>query len=494
MKLKELVKDITYRCLWGDMNTEISDICYDSRKVSKNCVFVCIDGFDFDGHQVIDEVISQGAIALIVTKAIIITNIDITVICVDDSRCALSFMAGAYFQYPNRHLFMIGITGTKGKTTTAYLLKSIFEKSGYRVGLIGTTGIEYGKRKIKTNNTTPDAYTIFYHLKQMELLHCHIVVMEVSSQGLMMGRVSGICFDIGLVTNLEADHIGPKEHKNLAEYICWKSTLLQQCKIGIVNRDMSYFNSIVKGSTCQLETYGFSSSSNTKITAWGLKQEDDYLGVKCHLQGLTKGNYYINSPGKFSVYNALAAITVCRHLNISESCIHDALSNFSVIGRMEFVQVSKEFKVIIDYAHNAMALENLLTSLRAYQPKRLICVFGCGGNRSVERRFEMGEVSGRLADVTIITSDNPREELPFAIMQDIEVGMKKTMGTYNMIENRKEAIAYAIHCGLPGDFIVIAGKGHEVYQEIKGVKYPMDERTLIQEILEESKDYGKTIC
>ena len=309
--------------------------------------------------------------------------------------------------------------------------------------------------------------------------------MEVSSQCLMLHRTKGFVFDYGIFTNIEPDHIGPNEHRDFDHYLACKSMLLRQCRVGIVNRDDEHFEKIIQGHTCSLETYGFSPEADLRAEDARMVNGKGYLGISYHVKGLMDFPVEIDIPGKFSIYNSLTAIAICRHFKVSEENIIRALKVAKVKGRIEMVKVSDEFTLMIDYAHNAMALESLLTTLREYHPHRLVCLFGCGGNRARQRRFEMGEVSGRLADLTIITSDNPRNEEPQAIIDDIKTGIEKTDGKYVEICDRKEAIAYAIHHGEPGDIIVLAGKGHEDYQEIKGKKYPMDERVLIADILAE---------
>ena len=378
---------------------------------------------------------------------------------------------------------IIGITGTKGKTTTTYMVKSILENAGYKVGLIGTIEAIIGNKIIPASNTTPESYVVQEYFHEMVEAGCDCVVMEVSSQGLMLHRTQGFVFDFGIFTNIEPDHIGPNEHKDFDHYLSCKAMLLKQCRVGIVNRDDEHFDRIVEGHTCTLETYGFSKEADLRAEDARLIGGKGYLGISYQLKGLMDFPVEIDIPGKFSIYNSLTAIAICRHFKVSQENILKALKVAKVKGRIEMVKVSDEFTLMIDYAHNAMALESLLTTLREYHPHRLVCLFGCGGNRSRLRRYEMGEVSGRLADLTIITSDNPRDEEPQAIIDDIKVGMAKTEGKYVEIPDRKEAIAYAIHHGEPGDIVVLAGKGHEDYQEIKGKKYPMDERVLIADIL-----------
>ena len=299
----------------------------------------------------------------------------------------------------------------------------------------------------------------------------------------MLHRTAGFEFDFGIFTNIEPDHIGPNEHRDFQHYLECKSMLLRQCKVGIVNRDDKHFEQIIKGHTCALETFGFSEKADLRAEDAKLVSGKGWLGIDYQVRGMMNFQVEIDIPGKFSIYNSLTAIAICRHFKVSEKDIVNALRVAKVKGRIEMIKVSDEFTLMIDYAHNAMALESLLTTLREYHPHRLVCLFGCGGNRSKLRRYEMGETSGRLADLTIITSDNPRYEKPQAIIDDIKVGISKTDGKYIEIADRKEAIAYAIHHGEPGDIIILAGKGHEDYQEIEGKKYPMDERVLIADIL-----------
>ena len=311
------------------------------------------------------------------------------------------------------------------------------------------------------------------------------MVMEVSSQGLMLHRTAGIQFEIGIFTNLGEDHIGPNEHKDFEDYKRCKGILFTQCKLGIANVDDQWYKDVFKNATCQVETFGFSEEADLRATNVQHIAKQGCLGVAYHVTGLMDFDVEIDIPGNFSVYNSLTAIAVCRHFGVPVEKIQAALKQAKVKGRVEMVKVSDEFAMLIDYAHNAMSLESLLETLRDYNPGRIVTIFGCGGNRSRTRRYEMGEVSGRLSDFTIITSDNPRFEEPQDIINDIITGMKKTDGKYIDICDRKEAIRYAIEHGQPGDIIVLAGKGHETYQEIKGVKYDMDDRVLIKEVLEE---------
>lgn len=491
MKLEKLLENVSWRCIQGSVDVDVKSVINDSRNVEEGSLFFCIKGAVTDGHKYIPDVVAKGAKVLVVQDEIEAPQ-DVTVIQVDDTRYAMALISAAWFGYPAREMKIIGITGTKGKTTTTYMVKSILESAGYKVGLIGTIEVIIGDQVIPAKNTTPESYTIQQYFRQMADAGCQIVVMEVSSQGLMLHRTAGILFEIGIFTNIEPDHIGPAEHASFEDYIECKSRLFRQCRLGIFNADDPRLGSILKNHTCEVETFGFSQEAGIRAENLDLITRPGYLGIAyTAVCGGTQGESFdveVDIPGKFSVYNSLTAIAICRHFNVAVADIKKALKTAKVKGRVEMVKVSDDFTLMIDYAHNAMALESLLTTLKAYRPHRLICLFGCGGNRSKLRRYEMGEVSGKNADLTIITSDNPRYEKPEDIINDIVTGIERTDGRYVKITDRKEAIAYAIENGEPGDIIVLAGKGHEDYQEICGVKHPMDERVLIKEVLEELKE------
>ena len=432
MKLAELLERTPYEVKQGSVETEISTLVYDSRKVEKNSVFVCISGSVRDAHEFIPDVVEKGAAAVIVEKEVEVPE-HVTVISVEDTRYALACMAAAYFGHPAEKLKTIGITGTKGKTTTTYMIKSILEASGIKTGLIGTIEIIIGDKHIAAKNTTPDSYEVQEYFHEMVEAGIEAVVMEVSSQGLMLHRVSGFTFDYGVFTNLEPDHIGENEHKDFADYMHCKSLLFQQCRQGILNADSEHLEGILKRHTCKVETFGYSEKADLRASDMQLLHKPGVLGVKYHVSGLLNCDVDINVPGRFSVYN----------------------------------------------------------SLKEYNPKRLVCLFGCGGNRAKSRRYEMGEVSSKLADLTVVTSDNPRFEEPMDIIEDILIGVKKADGEYVTIPDRKDAIEYCIKNAKDGDVIILAGKGHEDYQEIKGEKFHMDERELIADILKEHPEYTK---
>lgn len=486
MLLKDLLVKFEYEVFQGSDDIKINHLQNDSRKVGENDVFVCIKGAGFDGHEFIDDVCAKGAMAIVVQEDVNVPK-GVTVIKVANTRLALACMSADYFENPAEKLITVGITGTKGKTTTTYMVRSVLERVGIKTGLIGTIETIIGEEVTPANNTTPESYIVQETFAKMVEAGCKCVVMEVSSQGLMLHRVSGFTFDYGIFTNLEPDHIGPNEHKDFDEYLNCKSLLLKQCKHGIVNMDADFIEQVLEGHVCDLETYGVEGNYDFKATDIKLFTKPGCLGAAYDLSG--KMNFFveINVPGTFSVYNSLCAIAICSHFTDDVSKIQEALIDVRVKGRVEIIPVSKRFTLMIDYAHNAMSLESLLTSLKKYNPKRLVTLFGCGGNRSKDRRFEMGEVSSRLSDFTIVTSDNPRFEEPMDIINDILMGVHKADGEYVTVPDRKDAIRYAILNAKDGDVIVLAGKGHEDYQEIKGVKYAMDERVLISEIIKEDE-------
>ncbi len=489
MKLSDLLENTKFICEQGEIDIEIENLVYDSRKVVKGSVFVCISGMIRDGHFFADAAATNGAAAIIIETDI--EPIDgVSIIRVEDTRQALAEISAAYFGHPAEELTTIGITGTKGKTTVTYMVRDILENSGIKTGLIGTIETLIGNETISADNTTPESYIIQENFRKMVDAGCKCVVMEVSSQGLMMKRVSGFTFDYGVFTNLEPDHIGPTEHKDFDDYLNAKSLLFRSCKVGIINKDDKHYIDVLKGHTCEIETFAIEQDADIKANNVDLHIEDGSLGVSFDVSGLIEGNFRLNIPGRFSAYNALTAIAISNRLEVPLESIQDSLEKVRVKGRLENINISSNFTLLIDYAHNAMSLESLLSTLKEYKPNRLVCMFGCGGNRSKLRRYEMGEISSRIADLTVVTSDNPRFEKPEEIIDDILIGVKKGKGDYVTIVDRKEAIRYCIENAQVGDLIVLAGKGHEDYQEIEGIKYSMDERTLIKKILEEMKEEG----
>ncbi len=484
MTLASLVADIEYTVLQGTLETEVRAIENDSRRVSEGALFFCISGSNVDGHDFAADVVKKKASVLVVEHPVDVVD-TVTVIQVKSCRYAMGMISSAYYGYPSKKLTVIGITGTKGKTTTTYMLQSMLNAAGHKTGLVGTIEVIVGEQHTPACNTTPESIVLQRVLKEMVDCGMDSVVMEVSSQGLMLDRVAGVDFDYGIFSNLSEDHIGPNEHKSFEEYMSWKKKLFTLCKRGIFNIDDPYGKTMMTDVPCEKITYGMKPEADYAACDIHLYKEYGRLGVAYRVSGMMNSDVTVNMPGDFSVHNSLAAIAVAKAMGVEEASIRSVLKKITVRGRVELIPVSDAFTVLIDYAHNAVSLQSILECLREYHPKRLICVFGCGGNRSKLRRFEMGEVSGNMADLTIITSDNPRFEDPLDIIKDIVTGISKTSGEHIEIPDRKEAFRYAITHAKEGDVIVFAGKGHEDYQEIQGVKYHMDERDLIRQVLEE---------
>lgn len=480
MKLQKLVEHLDCKIIKGNLDVNVSDIIYDSRKVEKDSAFLCISGTAIDAHRFIPDAIEKGASVIVVEKEVEIEK-DVTVIQVENTRKALAFMSAAYFDYPATKMTTIGLTGTKGKTTTTYMIQKMLEENHKKVGVIGTIGAVINGEKVKTANTTPESYELHYLFDKMVKAGCEYVVMEVSSQGLKMDRVAGITFDYGVFTNFSADHIGPTEHTDMEEYLYCKSLLFRQCKVGIVNSDDANCEGVLKGHTCEVQTFGMNETADLCASNLDFLMMHGHLGVSFDVKGVLNAHVETNIPGRFSVYNSMVALMVGYNIGIPTELMLDALSNITVRGRAEIVKVSDDFIVMIDYAHNAASVESLLTTVAEYNPKRIVCVYGCGGNRSKLRRYDMGELCGKMADLSILTCDNPRDEEVADINADIKVGLAKSNGKYIEIEDRTEAIHYSLDHAMPGDIIILIGKGHEEYQEIKGVKYYYNEREVLEE-------------
>ena len=492
MRLYELCQDFEYQ-ISKEENPEITEIVYDSRKIVPGCLFVCLCGAVSDGHVYAAEAEQKGAAAIVAMKDVDTKGI-IPVVRTKDTRRALAMISAAHFGHPAKELLTIGITGTKGKTTTSYFIQRVLLEAGMKTGYVGTVEIDTGAEKIPAVNTTPESYLLQKYMREMVNNGCKAVVMEVSSQGLKMERTSGFVFDIGAFTNLEPDHIGPNEHKDFDEYAECKAKLFRACRFGILNKDDVNYQRMLNKHTCDIMTIGVNSDADLRAEDIDYHHGEGKMMVSYRTKGVFETEVEILVPGLFSVYNSLMAVAVCNHIGIEAGVIRKALRNVQVRGRMENIDISDRFSLLIDYAHNAMSLKSLLTTLKDCGPKRIVCLFGCGGNRSKDRRFEMGEISSTYADLTIVTSDNPRFEKPEDIIQDIITGVKRASGQYVTIPDRKEAIRYAITNSKEGDLIVLAGKGHEDYQEICGVKHPMDERVLIREIIEEMTDEERVAC
>lgn len=489
MKLSKICEEIEYTLLQGSFETEVRDIIYDSRKIAPETMFVCMVGAVTDGHKYIPDAVEKGASVIVLEREEEAAQIpeNITVLKVASARLALALMSAALFDHPARKLVTIGLTGTKGKTTTTYMIKKVLEMAGKKVGLIGTIGAMIGEEHLPSKNTTPESYELHRMFAAMVEAGCEYVVMEVSSQGLKLDRTAGILFDYGIFTNLSPDHIGPAEHASFEEYMECKSLLFRQCRIGIVNADDEHVEGILKGHTCEVKTFSAEREADLMASDIGFINEDGKLGMHFNVTGCMDCQAKVHIPGRFSVYNSMVTMLVCHLAGISDEAILEGLSKVQVKGRVEMLPVSKDYTLIIDYAHNEVSTRSVLTTLMEYHPKRLICVYGGGGNRSKLRRYDMGEVTGEMADLCVLTCDNPRDEEIRDINNDIKVGLARSNGKYIEIDDRKEAIAYCMKNAKPGDMIVLLGKGHEDYQEIKGVKYHFDEREAVAEILDEMK-------
>lgn len=496
-RLKELVESFDYELLAGSLDNMIDDVVYDSRKATCDNAFVCIIGAVADGHNYIKSALEQGCRTFVVQKKLdeipelreyVKDNSDATVIYSDNTRKALAGMSAELYDNPAKKLTTIAITGTKGKTTTTFLIRGILEQHGKKVGIIGTTGVYIGDEFIKIHNTTPESYDIHRFFHRMVLAGCDTCVMEVSSQALKLDRTYGILFDYGVFTNMAPDHIGENEHADYAEYVYCKSLLFKQCRHGVFNIDDKETVNMTREAVCDIHTYGFNTKADLYVDNIDYFVKGGMIGIGFDTHGMINEHIEVNTPGKFSAYNAMSAIVVAELIGVDIEDVKRALLNTFVRGRVEAVKISDRFTLLIDYAHNAMSMESLLTTIREYHPKRIVSLFGCGGNRSKLRRYEMGETSGKLADLSIITADNSRFENVLDIIEDIKVGINKTNGKYVVIPDRREAIKYSIQNAQDGDIILLLGKGHEDYQEIEGVRYPFDEREIIAEILEEIGD------
>ena len=483
MKLRELLKDVEYELVQGNLEVEVRDIAYDSRKVETGIVFVAMRGFRVDGHDYIDKAIENGAKCIVVEEYVELSE-DITVIKLKDTRTDLSKLSRTLFGYPDKEMTVIAITGTKGKTTTSTMIQKILNDNGKSCGLIGTLGVIYKDKFYHTMNTSPESYEVFKYMREMLDNGVNYLVMEISSQSLKLKRWSNVIFDYAVFTNLSLDHVGDDEHDSFDDYKYCKSLLFKQCKVAVLNRDSEYWQEMVKDTDCKIITYGKDERADYVIGNAKNIMNGGFVGIELDVKGNLTDKFRVSIPGLFTAYNAMAAIVVCDIIGMDINSIKKSLENVSVKGRMESVKVSNKFSVLIDYAYQGIAMENVLSTMKESNPKRIVTVFGCGGNRSRQRRSDCGEVSGKYSDLSILTADNPRYENNDDIIKDILVGMEKTNGEYVIIPDRRDAIREAIVNAKEGDVVLVLGKGHEVFQEIKGVIYPFDERVIIREIVD----------
>ena len=478
MRLKELLKGIDYIRIEGVQDIGIEDLYYDSREVTPNSLFFCIKGLTVDGHDFAPQAVAKGAKVLVLERDVDVDG-DITKVFVPNSKTAMAYMAKNYYRNPTKDINFIGVTGTNGKTTVTYLVKSILEKAGHKVGLIGTISNMIGDRKMPSKFTTPESLELQKLLREMADENVDSVVMEVSSHSLALGRVEGCEYDIGVFTNLSQDHLD--FHANMEEYRDAKAKLFTQSKLAIINEDDKNGRWIKKRVPTKVFTYGIYKDAD--IYARELEITD--RGVAFHLH-TPSGSIPINLaiPGIFSIYNGLAAASICYNLGISLEIIAQGLQEVKgVDGRFELLDTGTDYSVILDYAHTPDGLENILTTAKEFAKGRIITLFGCGGDRDHGKRPIMGEIAGKYSDLCIITSDNPRSEDPMDIIKDIVPGIEKTGCDYTIIENRREAIEYALAQAEKDDIVILAGKGHETYQILKDKTIPFDEKKIVAEIL-----------
>lgn len=490
MKLTDLLRAVKPLSVSGIMDKDVKSLVYHSDNVAKDSVFFAIEGQFANGNDYIRKAIEKGASAVVVggsskDEADLYDGIT-TIIRVRDVREALALMSSRFYGEPSKDLLVIGVTGTKGKTSTTFIIRQILEAAGIKTGIIGTVINGFGENIEEASATTPQPTEIQSLLSEMKDGGCKAVVMEVSSQGLMHHRVDGIDFDIGVFTNISPDHIGEGEHKNFEEYLHWKSRLFTMCKRAVVNCDDPRWQDILKDSSLEKTVFfGESPSADFCGEDAMLRNDGGKLGIEYKLYAKapcgddTKRSIYVNLPGRFNIQNTLAAIATTKSLGIPWSVIEETIGNITIPGRAETVDTGKDFAVLVDYAHNGIALKSLMESLREYDPGRIILVFGCGGNRDRNRRFQMGKVAMETADFIIVTSDNPRREEPQKIMEDILSVMKIGEKPILAIGDRRRAIERAISEGRRGDIIVIAGKGHEAYQIIGTETRHFDDKEVI---------------
>lgn len=479
MLLKDIVKGLDIAGIIGDTDIEIKDIVYDSRKAKEGSLFVCIDGFKTDGHKFVPQALENGTKAFLVQKDIEVPE-GTTVVRVRDTRYGLAHVAANFYNHPSKKFNLIGITGTKGKTTSTYMVKSILDVYGHKTGLIGTISNKIGEETLPADRTTPESSDLQQLFDEMVQKDVKSVVMEVSSHALELYRVALSDFDIGVFTNLSKDHLD--FHETYENYLNAKVKLFEMCKKGLVNIDNEYGKEVLKRAECEVYTIGIDNDADIK--AVDIIKHPDRVSFKVITPWFT-GDVEVNIPGKFSVYNALAAIGSCALIGVPFEYIKEGLKKVVVPGRAEVVNINKDYTVIIDYAHTPDSLENILTTIKEYAKGRVVCVFGCGGDRDRSKRADMGRISGELADFTIITSDNPRTETPEKIIEDIEKGIKDTNAEYIKIIDRREAIRYALLNAKADDVILLAGKGHETYIILEDKTIHFDEREVVKEILRE---------
>ncbi len=476
MKLHELLQNTGMTAEAMDTDREITAITCDSRRVEPGCLFVCIDGTAVDGHRFAAAAEADGAAAVVVQRDMGLR----TQLLTDNSRRVWAEICANWFGRPSERLHLIGVTGTNGKTTTTTLIKSMLEHAGHKVGLIGTIQNMVGDRVLPARHTTPDSYDLQSMLALMVVEGCDYCVMEISSHALDQQRVAGCFCDIGIFTNLTQDHLD--YHKTMENYLAAKKRLFSMCRTGIVNLDDAAAPEMMREVPCELVTYS-ATSDRADYVARNIRHRAD--GVDFELVGIGQiGRVRMRIPGQFSVYNGLAAATACLTAGLDFQTVVEALSAAEgVKGRAEVVPTGRDFTVVIDYAHTPDGIENICRTLKECCKGRLVTLFGCGGDRDKTKRPKMGAIAAALSDYLVITSDNPRSEAPETIIRDILAGLEGTKTPYTVIENRVEAIRWAIAHAQPGDTLLLAGKGHETYQILADGVIHLDEREVVAEAL-----------
>ena len=477
MKLRSLLEGVAVRSCGADPDLEIGDISYDSKTTRPGQIFVAVAGTASDGIYYINEAVENGAVCVVCDRP---AKSGVPIILVDDARHALAEISANYFNHPDREMTMVGITGTNGKTTVSYLVKHILETCGFgRVGLIGTIRNMVGTECLDTERTTPESYEVQSLLRRMAAAGCRYAVMEVSSHALALSRVRGIRFSAAAFTNLTQDHLD--FHGTMERYCDAKAELFRRCDTAVCNLDDPWHERVLRGADCRRIYFGLDSGAQVQARDIGLHA--DHVTFTLSAQEETVP-VYLAIPGIFSVYNALTALTVCRVLNVPFSDGAEALhSAEGAKGRMEVVPTpGKPYTVLIDYAHTPDALENVLKTVRGFAAGRTVAVFGCGGDRDRSKRPQMGAIAGRLADFSVVTTDNPRTERPEDIIADVVRGFPPG-AAFRTVTDRTEAIFYALSTAKAGDVIVLCGKGHENYVEINHKKFPQDERKIVAQYL-----------
>ncbi|MCT4541935.1 MAG: UDP-N-acetylmuramoyl-L-alanyl-D-glutamate--2,6-diaminopimelate ligase [Vallitalea sp.] len=481
MKLNDLLKQLTYEVVQGDITIEIKHLCWDSRRIAPNSIFIAVENKNVDRHDFILEAINKGSKAIVLQHEVPNIPEDITVVKVKNSRKVMAILANRFYGEPSKHLKLVGITGTNGKTSTTFFMEGIIEYLGKRTGIIGTIKNAVGPSKLNTikfNPTTPDSMELQSSFTEMISQKVEYAIMEVTSIALAKDRVEGCDFDIGIFTNLSEDHLD--EHGTMEAYKKAKMKLFNMCKKGIVNRDDPVGEEIRLNSNCQVTTFGI--YHNADFMAKNITYSSDGVIYTLIHKGIEK-EVRLNISGEFSVYNSLAAISGCYLLGFELDDIIRGIDNvYYIPGRFELIPNRKGILTIVDYAHSPDGLKNILISARKISSKgRLIVVFGCGGNRDKNKRPIMGKIASRYADYSIITTDNPRDEEPLSIIGDIEKGFIDNRSCYEIISDRKEAIYKALNMANEGDAVVIAGKGHENYQLIKGLSVYFNDAQIVED-------------